>query len=139
MATAPATGDGQMLQERSTGALLSDISNDVLALVRQEAELAKGEITEAIRASLVVLVVAMVAGVLGIMALLFAGFAAAWALSYVVPLWAAFLTVSGATGAVVLCTSPVLLGAARHPVRKPAETLRTAKADIEWAKDRLRR
>ena len=48
-----ATNGSVGLERRPTGGLLSDISSDVVTLVRQESELARKEITEAQAARLV--------------------------------------------------------------------------------------
>ena len=134
-----ATNGSVGLERRPTGELLSDISSDVVTLVRQEAELARKEITEALAARLVGMAVGMVAGVLAILVLVFGGLAASQALAYEIPMWAARLVVAGAFGGLILFSLPLMVRLMRSPEMKPAETLRTTKEDIEWAKAQLKR
>jgi hypothetical protein len=134
------TGNGSVgLERRPTGELLSDISSDVATLVRQEAELARKEITEALAARMVAMALGMVAGVFAILVLVFAGLAASQALSYEIPLWAGRLTVAGIFGGLIVFFLPLVVRLMRRPEMKPAETVRTTKEDIEWAKAQLKR
>jgi lysylphosphatidylglycerol synthetase-like protein (DUF2156 family) len=138
--TTPGTHNGSAgLERRPTGQLISDISSDVVTLVRQEAELARKEITEALASRMVGMAIGMVAGVLAILVLVFAGLAASQALSYEIPMWAARLTVAALFGLVVLGSLPLMITLMRRGEMKPAETLRTTKEDIEWAKTQLKR
>lgn len=139
MTTPQGTNGSAGLERRPTGELLSAISSDVVTLVRQEAELARKEITEALAARMVGMAVGMVAGVLAILMLVFGGLAASQALSYEIPMWAARLTIAAAFGGVILFSLPLMIRLMRRPEMKPAETLRTTKEDIEWAKAQLKR
>ena len=127
------------LERRPIGELLGAISTDLVTLVRQEVELGKQELSEALASRMVALAVGSVAGVLGLVALVFAGLAASDALAYIVPMWAARLTVAGGLGLVILLSVPLVLSKARKPQMRPAETLRATKEDIEWAKAHLKR
>lgn len=127
------------LERWPIGELLGAISTDLVTLVRQEVELGKQELSEALASRMVALAVGSVAGVLGLVALVFAGLAASDALAYIVPMWAARLTVAGGLGLVILLSVPLVLSKARKPQMRPAETLRTTKEDIEWAKAHLKR
>lgn len=127
------------LDRRPTGELVASISNDIVTLVRQEADLAKKEISEALVARTVALAVGLVAGVLSVLMLVFLGLAASQALSYEIPMWAARLVVAAVFGAVILLSLPLMVRFLRRPELKPAETLRTTKEDIEWAKAQLKR
>ena len=127
------------LERRPTGELLGAISTDLVTLVRHEVDLGKQELSEAFLARIIALTVGSVAGVLGLVALVFGALAASDALAYLVPLWAARLTVAGALGLGMLLALPVALARARRPEMRPAETLRTTKEDIEWAKAHLKR
>jgi uncharacterized membrane protein YqjE len=135
---APSNG-ARPLEGRPTGELLASISTDVVTLVRQEVELAKLEVTEALAARMVAMAVGAVAGVFAILLLVFLGLAASQALTYVIPSWAARLVVASAFGAVVLMALPLALRLLRKPELRPAETMRTTKEDIEWAKAQLKR
>lgn len=138
--TDPRTTNGPArLDTRSTGELLADISSDVVSLVRQQVELAKMEITEALGARLVALTVALVAAVLVLLVLVFTGLAASRALAYAIPMWAARLTVAAVFGGAALLSLPLVAGLRRRHELKPTETLRTVGEGIEWAKERLAR
>ncbi|MDE3085461.1 MAG: phage holin family protein [Acidobacteriota bacterium] len=127
------------LERRPTGELVAAIGNDIVTLVRQEADLAKKEITEALVARTVALAVGLVAGVLSVLMLVFLGLAASQALGYEIPMWAARLTVAGLLGGVILLSLPLMVRFLRRPELRPAETLRTTKEDFEWAKAQLKR
>ena len=129
----------EQLERRPTGELLGAISSDLVSLVRQEVDLGKQELTEALAARVVAVALGSMAGVLGIVALVFAGLAASDALAYLIPTWAARLVVAGALGMGVLLALPTALARAKRPELRPAETLRTTKEDIEWAKAHLKR
>lgn len=133
------TARSEDLERRPTGELLGDISTDLVTLVRQEVELGKQELSDALVSRLVALVVGGVAGLLGLVALVFGGLAASDALAYLIPLWAARLAVAGALGLLVLMSLPFVVARATRPEMRPAETLRTTKEDIEWAKAHLKR
>jgi uncharacterized membrane protein YqjE len=133
------TAGAEELERRPTGELLGAISNDLVTLVRQEVELGKQELAEAFAARLVALTVGSMAGVLAIVALVFGALGASDALGYLIPLWAARLTVAGAMGMAMLFALPVVIKRARRPQMRPAETLRTTKEDFEWAKAHLKR
>lgn len=127
------------LTHRPTPELLSAISTDLVTLVREEVELGKLEVTEALGSRLVALVFGSVAGVFGLVALVFAALAGSDALAYVIPMWAARLAMAGALGLVMLMALPMAARRATKPDMRPTETLRTTKEDIEWAKAQLKR
>ena len=80
------------------------------------------------------------AGVCVVFVLIFGGFAAATALGLVMPLWAAFLIVTGAF--VVVAGIAALIGIMKMkspPPLTPEETERTIKEDVQWAKEALKR
>lgn len=133
------TGRAEDLERRPTGELLGAISTDLVTLVRQEVELGKQELSEALVARVVALTVGSLAGILGLVALVFGALAASDALAYLVPMWAARLCVAGALGIGMLLALPVVVARMRRPEMRPAETLRTTKEDIEWAKAHLKR
>ncbi|HZU78629.1 MAG TPA: phage holin family protein, partial [Acidimicrobiales bacterium] len=125
--------------QRPTGELLSAISNDLVKLVRQEVELGKLEVSEALGARTLALVFGSVAGVFGLVALVFGALAGSDALAYLLPTWAARLVMAGALGLVMLMALPMAAKRATKPDMRPTETLRTTKEDIEWAKAQLKR
>jgi hypothetical protein len=126
-------------RERSTVELIRDIATDTSTLVRQQMELAKQELMEAVTARLVAAAALAVAGLFGFLFLVFAALAGAAALALVMPAWAAALIVAGAF--LVLAVPAVLFGIRKmkQPSLKPEETVRTVKEDVEWARAQLKR
>ena len=120
--------------DQSLGELFSDLTRDFGALVRDEVQLAKTEITEEVRQT------AKAGGMLGgaayagIMAVLLLSFAAAWGLSELVPVGVAFLIV----GLVWAAIGGVLYARGRAQLRdlnlKPEQTIETIREDVQWAK-----
>lgn len=125
--------------KRSTVRLVRDIADDSRTLVRQEVELAKTEMTEAVMARLRGAIAFAVAGVLGLMVLIFGALAIEGALDGVMSDWAARLVVAG--GLVVLAGMIAMLGVMRMKSKslKPEETVKTVKEDVEWARAQLKR
>ena len=134
-----AGADGDGLERRPTGELLGAISSDLVTLVRQEIDLGKQEMAEVVAARMVAMAAGAVAGLFGLVALVFGALAASDALAYLVPTWAARLVVAGGLGLCVLMALPVAIRRVKRPQTLPAETLRTTKEDIEWAKAHLKR
>jgi uncharacterized membrane protein YqjE len=132
--TMPVTGDGT---EPSIGSLLTELTDDMGRLVRQEIELARVETTQKIsRATRSIIL--MVAG--GLVA--YAGFitlliAAAIALGAFMPYWLSSLLV----GVVVLVVGAILLGSGRSSLSNmtvvPEETVESIKEDARWAKEQV--
>jgi len=124
--------------ERSLGELFGELTREVTTLVRQEATLAKTEITQKI--SLVGKDVAMLAaggavayaGLLAIVAAVIIGLANAG-----LPWWASALLV----GIVVAGTGGFLvqrgMNALKHEDLAPRETLETVKEDTQWARRQI--
>jgi len=126
-----------MQTERPVSAVLRDIVDNVQDIVRAEMRLAKTEVTEELgRASTAGILVALGAVML-MFCMLFALLAVVYALSLVMPAWAAAAIVAlveGATAA-VLVTS----GVKRFRVTRAAPRTRaTVKENVEWAKQLTR-
>jgi hypothetical protein len=134
-----AGADGDGLERRPTGELLGAISSDLVTLVRQEIDLGKQEMAEVVAARMVAMAAGAVAGLFGLVALVFGALGASDALAYLVPVWAARLVVAGGLGLFMLMALPVAIRRSKRPQTLPAETLRTTKEDIEWAKAHLKR
>jgi uncharacterized membrane protein len=122
--------------DRSVGQLLSDVTRELQALVRKEFELAKAETKEELQRAAAAGKGFGIAGVMGYLALVMLSFAAAWALTAVMPTGWAFFTV-GVVFAVV--TAVMALRGRRqlqrfHPV--PEETVETLREDVQWLKSR---
>jgi len=124
--------------ERSLGELFGELTREITTLVRQEATLAKTEITQ--KVSLVGKDLAMLAaggavayaGLLAIVAAVIIGLANAG-----LPWWAAALLV----GIVVAGTGGFLvqrgIDALRHEDLAPRETVETIKEDTQWARRQI--
>ena len=122
-----------MNAERPVSAVLHDIAGNLENIVRAELRLAKKEITqEAGKATAgVVMVVAgaMMLGIAGIFLLL----AIAYALSLVMPAWAAALIVAG--GEAIMAAIFVGVGIKRiRATRAVPRTRATLQENVEWAK-----
>jgi Putative Actinobacterial Holin-X, holin superfamily III len=126
-------------QERSTIQLVRDIATDTSTLVRKEIELARQEVTEALKARLLGGAALAVGGAMAVFGLIYLGIAAGSALSIVLPRWLAWLIVGGAF--LVVAGGAALFGLAKmkKPPIAPAETKRTVKEDVKWAKAQLKR
>ena len=121
------------IAERPISNVLHDIAGNVQEIVRAEMRLAKTEITEELgKARLGGTLAAMGALMLGL-GMLFALLAAVYALSLVMPAWAAALIVAG-----VECVSGLLLlmlGVGKFKtVRAAPKTQASIKENVEWAK-----
>jgi hypothetical protein len=126
------TTDAQ--QEASLGGLVSQLTTDLGALLRDEVQLAKVELKEdATRAAKAGGLLGG-AGLAGFMTVLLLSFAAAWGLAEVVPIGVAFLIV----GIVWAVVGAVLYAAGRARMRevdvKPEQTIETMQENIQWAK-----
>lgn len=121
-------------EERSLGALFSDLSQEMQRLIRDEIALFKGEMSQKISTGFKAVSFLAIGGIV-----LFAGLLAListviLALAAVMPGWVAALIVS----AVVLGTGYFLLQRGLTDLREtdfsPRETLSTLKGDKEWLK-----
>jgi hypothetical protein len=127
------------LRDRSTVDLVRSIAGDTSTLVRKQVELAKQEVVEGIAAKVKGAAAMAAAGVLGLFVIGFLGLAAAYALDLVMEQWASRLVVAG--GFVLLAAIAGLVGLRMMKKRSiaPAETKRTVKEDVEWARTQLKR
>ncbi|MEX2457955.1 MAG: phage holin family protein [Actinomycetota bacterium] len=125
--------------DRSTVRLIRDIASDTSTLVKQELQLFKQEMTEALSARLKAVAAFAAAGVIALFVIGFMGMSAAAALSNVIAPWAANLIVAG--GFLLLALAAVLFAKRRLkvPPIAPEETVRTVKEDVEWARAQLKR
>jgi Putative Actinobacterial Holin-X, holin superfamily III len=128
----PAT-DGRSMPE-----IVRSIATDTSTLFRKEVELAKQELGAAVAAKLKAVAAFGAAGVLAVFMVFFFGFAAAYALDIVLPIWAAFLIVGGVFLLGVGLAALFGLRKMKVPV-KPEHTQRTVKEDVEWARAQLKR
>ena len=123
------------LKDRPIGELLKQLSQETAALVRQEIELAKAEVTQKGKAAGVAAGLFGGAGAIGLGA--FGAFTAflVLLLALALPAWASALIVTvvyGAIAAVLALRGKRKMQEASPPV--PQQTVETVKEDIEWAK-----
>ena len=126
-------------EQQSTMGLVRSIATDTSTLVRKEVELAKQELTVAVRSRVVGAVGLATAGMFGLIVVIFLGAAAAAALDLVVDPWLSRLIVAG--GFLLLAAIAAMVGIQKmkKPPIAPEETKRTVKEDVEWAKAQLKR
>jgi Na+/melibiose symporter-like transporter len=122
--------------DRSVGQLLGDVTRELQALVRKELELARAETKEELQRAGAAGKRFGVAALAGYLAVVMLTFAAAWALTAVMPTGWAFFAVGVVLG--VVAGALALQGRRRlrefHPV--PQETAETLKEDVQWLKSR---
>jgi uncharacterized membrane protein YqjE len=121
------------IAERSISSVLHDIIGNIQDIIRSEVRLAKTEITEELAKSRSAAVMLGVGALLLIFAALFLLLATVYALSLVIPAWAAALIVALSVGVIAaLCCS---LGIKRFKsIRAAPKTAATMKENVEWAK-----
>ena len=122
--------------DRSVGQLLGDVTRELQALVRKEFELAKAETKEELQKAGAAGKSFGIAGLMGYVALVMLSFAAAWALTAIMPTgWAFF-----AVGVVFVVVAGLLALQGRKELKRfhavPEETVETLKEDVEWLKSR---
>jgi Na+/melibiose symporter-like transporter len=122
--------------DRSVGQLLGDVTRELQALVRKELELARAETKEELQRAGAAGKRFGVAGLAGYLAVVMLSFAAAWALTAIMPTGWAFFAVGVVLG--VVAAAMALQGRRRlrelHPV--PQETVETLKEGVQWLKSR---
>ena len=116
------------LKDRPIGELLKQLSQETAALVRQEIELAKAEVTQKGKAA------GVAAGLFGGAAVVGLGAFGAFTAFLVLLLASALIVtvVYGAIAAVLALRGKRKMQEASPPV--PQQTVETVKEDIEWAK-----
>lgn len=125
--------------QKSLGGLFGDLSAQISALVRQEVQLAKTEITGKIAGLAIGAVFLVIAAVMGLGAFLVILAAAVAALSLILQVWAAALLV--AVVLLILAGVGALIGikkikTATPPI--PQKTIETLKEDAQWLKNQVK-
>lgn len=123
---------------RPIGTVVSSVVDGARTLMRQEVELAKIEVKEAVAAKARGIALMVAAGVMALLAVIFLAIAGAAALDLVLPRWAANLIIAG----VFVLIALILMLAARPALRAsatPELTQQTLKEDAQWAKKQLAR
>lgn len=124
--------------DKSLGELLGDLSREVSALMRQEVQLAKTELTEKAVSAGKGAAFFIVAGVIALFAVQALLAAAVLGLALVVPAWAAALIVGAVLLVVAGIVAFVAVGSmkqAKSPV--PRQTVETLKEDVRWARQQM--
>ena len=121
--------------DRSLSELLSEVTSELGTLFRKEVELARVETSEQVSRAAKAGGMLGAAAVIGFLDLILFSFAAAWALSEIVPEGVAFLIVAivFAIVAGALAVAGKKRIASVNPV--PNQTVQTLKADVQVAKD----
>jgi hypothetical protein len=126
-------------EQQSTIGLVRSIATDTSTLVRKEIELARQELTEAVKARVVGAAALGAAAIFGLLLVIFLGAAAAAALDLVFARWLSRLIVAG--GFLLMAGAAAMFGLRKmkRPPLAPEETKRTVKEDMEWARAQLKR
>jgi uncharacterized membrane protein YqjE len=125
------------LRDAPTGELVSRLANEAAALVRQEVELAKAELTEKGKQAGKGAGMFGGAGILGLGAFGALTACLILALDSAMPSWLAALIVAvvyGAIGGVLALTGKRKVQEAAPPV--PEQTVESVKEDVQWLKTR---
>ena len=126
-------------EDRSLSELVSEVTGEIATLFRQEVELARVETSEQVSRAAKAGGMLGAAAVIGFLDLILFSFAAAWALSEVVPEGVAFLIVA----VVFAIVAGVLAMAGKKRIANinpvPNQTVQTVKEDVQVAKDSFAR
>lgn len=133
-AVSPAEAD-----PRSSGEIVRDLLRETQHLFKQELELAKLELQEAVTARVQALVLVLVGAVFALFALGFLGVTVAVALQEVMAAWLAWLIVFGGYLLVALVALLVARARATSTPMAPERTKRSMEETKTWATQQLRR
>ncbi len=123
--------------DRPISAVLHDIVGNVQDIIRAEVRLAKAELNEELAKSRAAATLLAAGACTLIFSALFMLLAVVYALSLVLPAWAAALIVGAGVG--VIAAVCLGMGIKRlKAVRGPAKTAATVKENVEWAKQLTR-
>ncbi len=128
-------GSQQDVRDKSTAELLGDLSTQLTALIRQEVDLAKAELSQKTKRLGVGAGFLGTAGLLTVFAFGALVAAAIAALQSILPLWAAALIV----GVAILAVAAILALMGKSEARKgappvPEQALQSTKEDAAWLK-----
>ena len=125
--------------QKSLGELFADLSAQISALVRQEVQLAKTEITGKIAGLAKGAAFLGVAAFLGIAAFFVLLLAAIYALSLVLPGWLSALIVAGVLLIIAAIAAVLGLGALKKATPPmPEKTIETLKETPQWLKNQVK-
>ena len=124
--------------ERSISELLQNIVGNIQEIVRSEVRLAKTEIRDEATKAKVAGVLVAVGALAAIFSVLFLLLMIVYALSAVMPSWAAALIVSVVTGIIAGTTIAAGLRRFKQVRPTPERTVETIKENVEWAKQQTK-
>jgi uncharacterized membrane protein YqjE len=120
--------------DQSLGELFSRLSGDLSALMRDEVQLAKVEMTDSVKQAARAGGMLGAAAFAGYMAIVLLSFAVAWGLTELMPIGVAFLVV----GVLWVVAAAVLYASGRQRMNaaelKPEQTIETMQENVQWAK-----
>jgi len=125
--------------ERPLTSLIADLATETTTLVRKEVELARAEVSEKVSQAAAGAISLAAGGFVALLGLIYILLAAVYALSRIVPDWAAALIVGG----VVTLIGVFMLLAGKKKISatnlQPERTIETLKDDKRWAQSQLQR
>lgn len=122
------------LQRESFGELLGQLANNSAALVRDEIELAKQEMSEKVGVLRSGVLVVAVGSIIGLVAILTLTAASVIGLASLVGPGYAALIIGGALGIIGGTTAFIGLGQIKRTSLKPRQTIETLEEDKQWLK-----
>ncbi|MEA2261026.1 MAG: hypothetical protein QOJ51_3851 [Acidobacteriaceae bacterium] len=127
-----ATGD------RSISAILQDVLRNLQEIVRSEVRLAKTEVREEVTKAQSAALLMVVGALCGIFTMFFLLLAALYALTFVVPNWAAALIIAAVLTAVAAITMIAGIKQLKRVHPAPEKTVETIKENVKWAKQQVK-
>ena len=132
--TPGSTGPTRSNDERSVGEIISDVTEDLSALMRQELELAKTELKQEVTRAGKGAGLLGGAGLAGWFLLLFLSVTAMFGLAEVLALWLAALIVTAVWAVVAAVLALIGRKAVKEANLELPTTQQTLKEDAQWAK-----
>ena len=124
--------------ERSFSDVLQDIVANLQGIIRSEVKLAKSELREEVRQAQSGGIWLGIGTLSGLFAVLFLLLAALYALSRVVPDWAAALILTGALGLIAAIALVLGIKHLRELKRIMPKTVDSIKENVQWAKQQIK-
>jgi hypothetical protein len=124
--------------DRSFTDVLQDIAGNIQEIVRSEVRLAKAEISEETRKAKPAGLWMVTGAVFGVGAMMLGLLAGVYALSTVMPNWAAALVVSLASGAIAALAARTGLAYLKRIDPTPDKTIRSLKENVAWSRQQLK-
>ena len=124
--------------ERSISTVLQEIVRNVQEIMRSEIHLAKTEVREELTKTRSASVLMAVGAASGLFSVFFALLTLVYALSLIVPAWAAALCVAGGVGIVAGVTIRAGLTRFKAIHAGAPKTVASMKENVEWAKQQIK-